>query len=65
MQEDYDQAEVAWQRALEIDPAYTIAKQNLVALSNTRNTGIPSQMEMNEPFRNGKLKQGITFLLEE
>ena len=64
MQERYDEAEAALKRALEIDPKYTIAKNNLAALPNFRRTGPPDFVVMNEPFKHSKLKQSITFLKE-
>ncbi len=64
MQERYDEAEEALKRALEIDPKYTIAKQNLAALPETRRTGPPKMVGMTEPFKGSKLKQSITFIRE-
>ena len=64
MQERYDEAEAALKRALVIDPKYTIAKQNLAALPETRRKGPPEMIALNEPFKNSKLKQSITFLTE-
>ena len=64
MQERYDEAEVALKRALEIDPEYTIAKNNLVVLRTSRRTGPPALVELNEPFKNSKLNQSITFIKE-
>ena len=62
MQERYDEAEAAWKRALEIDRKYTIAKNNLALLPETRRKGPPSMVGINEPFRYSKLKQSVTFL---
>jgi hypothetical protein len=64
MQERYDEAEVALQRALVIDPKYTIAKNNLAALPEFRRTGPPAMVALNEPFKTSKLKQSITFIEE-
>jgi tetratricopeptide (TPR) repeat protein len=64
MQERYDEAEAALKRALVIDPKYTVAKNNLAALPETRRTGPPRMVAMNEPFKNSKLKQSITFIKE-
>jgi tetratricopeptide (TPR) repeat protein len=64
MQERYDEAEVALKRALEIDPKYTIAKNNLAALPEFRRTGPPDMVALNEPFKHSKLKQSITFVKE-
>ena len=64
MQEHYDEAEAALRRALEIDPQYTLAKNNLAALSETRRTGPPAMVALNEPYKHSKLKQSITFIKE-
>jgi tetratricopeptide (TPR) repeat protein len=64
MQERYDEAEVALRRALEIDPEYMIAKNNLAMLRTSRRTGPPALVELNEPFKNSKLNQSITFIKE-
>jgi len=64
MQERYDEAEAALKRALVIDPKYTIAKNNLAALPELRRTGPPAMVAINEPFKNSKLKQSITFIKE-
>ena len=44
MQEHYDEAEAAFKRALEIDPRYAPAKQNLALLPETRRTGPPKMV---------------------
>src|SRR6266566_2089959 len=62
MQERYDEAEEALRRALVIDPEYTIAKNNLVKLAESRLEGPPDIVAINEPFRDSKLKQSITFV---
>ena len=64
MQERYDEAEAALKRALVIDPQYTLAKDNLALLAETRRTGLPGRVAMNQPFKGSKLKQGITFIRE-
>jgi tetratricopeptide (TPR) repeat protein len=64
MQERYDEAEAALKRALDIDPKYTIAKNNLAALPRFRRTGPPERVVLNEPFKDSKLKQSITFIKE-
>jgi tetratricopeptide (TPR) repeat protein len=64
MQERYDEAEEALQRALVIDPEYAIAKDNLAALTRFRRTGPPAGVAINEPFKDSKLKQSITFIKE-
>jgi tetratricopeptide (TPR) repeat protein len=65
MQERYDEAEAALKRALVIDPRYTIAKENLQALPESRRIGPPEMVVINEPFRDSKLKQSITFIQEK
>lgn len=64
MQERYDEAEAALRRALAIDPSYTFAKDNLAMLPEIRRTGPPKQVLINEPFKDSKLKQSITFIRE-
>jgi len=64
MRERHGEAEVALKRALEIDPKYIIAKNNLAALPEFRRTGPPSLVALNEPFKSSKLKQSITFIKE-
>jgi tetratricopeptide (TPR) repeat protein len=64
MQERYDEAESALKRAIAIDPKYTIAKNNLAALPEFRRTGPPDVIGINEPFRNVKMKQSLTFIRE-
>ena len=64
MQERYDEAEVALKHALTIDPKYTIAKNNLALLPEIRRTGPPEMVAINDPFKNTRLKQGITFITE-
>jgi tetratricopeptide (TPR) repeat protein len=65
MQEHYDEAEAALKRALVIDPHYTIAKNNLATLPETRRTGPPKMVDMRDPFKGSGLKQSITFLKEK
>ncbi len=64
MQKRYVEAERALKRALEIDPKYTIAKQNLSALPEIRRKGPPGIVAMSEPFKGSELKQGITIIKE-
>ncbi|HEY4034744.1 MAG TPA: tetratricopeptide repeat protein [Ktedonobacteraceae bacterium] len=64
MQECYDESEAALKRALVFDPEYTIAKDNLVALAQSREMGPPLGVKLNEPFKHSKLKQSITFIRE-
>ena len=62
MQQRYDEAEEALNHALVIDPTYSIAKNNLVLLAQSRQTGLPKIIGVSDPFRNTKMKQSITFL---
>src|SRR6266699_7246566 len=64
MQARYDEAEAALKHALEIDPQYTLAKNNLAALPEFRRTGPPDLVALNEPYKHSKLKQSITFIKE-
>ena len=50
MQRQFDPAEAALRRALEIDPDYTIARQNLAGLPAIRATGKLPAMRMNKAF---------------
>ena len=58
------EAEAAFKRALEIDPRYAIAKQNLALLPETRRTGPPKMIGTLDPFKATKVKQEITFVVE-
>lgn len=64
MQERYDEAEAALKRALEIDPRYRIAKQNLALLPETRRTGPPKMLGLSDPMKSAKINHGITFVKE-
>ncbi|MCP4544659.1 MAG: tetratricopeptide repeat protein [Chloroflexi bacterium] len=63
MQERYDEAESALNRALEIDPDYEIARQNLLKLPFTRQSG-PAGFEINRPFEGERIKQSLTIIEE-
>ena len=63
MQERYDEAEAAWKRALVIDPEYTIAKNNLAALAQTRKVGPPETIAINDTL-DSKIKHSIIFTRE-
>lgn len=54
---------LALQRALEIDPDYDLAQQNLALLPTIRQTGV-QEFQMRQPFEGKKLKQSITFIRE-
>ncbi len=62
MQQRYDEAEEALNHALVIDPTYSIAKNNLILLAQSRQTGLPKIIGVSDPFRNTKMKQSIPFL---
>jgi tetratricopeptide (TPR) repeat protein len=64
MQERYDEAEAALRRALAVDPKYTIAKNNLALLAESRLKGPPDIFAINEPFKHSNLKQSITYIKE-
>ena len=63
MQERYDEAESALCRALEIDPDYEIARQNLVKLPFTRQSGSVG-FEINKPFEGEKINQSLIIIEE-
>ena len=50
--------------ALVIDPEYSLAKDNLALLAETRRTGLPDTVAMTLPFKSSKLKQSITYIKE-
>ena len=62
MQERYNEAEAALNRALAVDPTYSIAKNNLALLAEYRRTGPPNIMEISDPFRNVKMKKSLTVI---
>jgi tetratricopeptide (TPR) repeat protein len=57
----YDEAEVALNRALELDPDYAHARNNLAALAEIRRTGKPIIGSISEPFKHANVKQSLTF----
>jgi len=61
MQLRYDEAEAAFKRALEIDPSYTFARNNLEKLPDVRRAGGPLGVEVTELVPKKDLKQTITF----
>ena len=60
MQRQFDAAEAALRRALEIDPSYTIARQNLAALPAIRASGELPAMRINTAFDGKPAKVGLT-----
>ena len=63
MQERYDEAKEALHRALEIQPDYEIALQNLLLLPLIRQQG-PSAMSIRAPHEGYEIKQSITFVTD-
>jgi len=63
MQERYDEAEAALKRALVIDPEYTLAKNNLASLPETRRLGPPEAIAMNDAW-DSEIKHSIIFTRE-
>jgi tetratricopeptide (TPR) repeat protein len=58
MQKKHDEAEVALQRALEIDPNYELAQRNLAALPSIRQSGQTPAFLMTNPMTKAKI--GLT-----
>ena len=65
MQEQYDEAEEALRRALEIEPGYELAHQNLLMMPDIREHG-PSVMgkRIKAPFEGQEIKQSVTFVTD-
>jgi tetratricopeptide (TPR) repeat protein len=65
MQEQYDEAEEALSRALEIEPGYELARRNLEILPYIREHG-PSVMgnRIKAPFEGHEIKQSLTFVTD-
>lgn len=64
MQRQFDEAEAALRRALEIDPDYAIARQNLAALPTIRASGKLPMMRINTAFDGKQAKAGRAVLIE-
>jgi tetratricopeptide (TPR) repeat protein len=64
MLERYDESEEALKRALAIDQDYTIAKNNLVKLSEARRNGPPEMLGISDPFVTARVGQGIHIIQE-
>lgn len=62
MQQRYDEAEIALRRALEVDPKYALARQNLAALPRMRLSGESPEFRITGPLDGKKIKQSITFV---
>ncbi len=61
MQRRYDEAEVALKRALEVDPHYALAKENLEKLPDVRRAGGPRGITIREPAQESDTEPVITF----
>jgi len=57
MQRRFDEAEAAYRRALELDPKYLHAKNNLAALPEIRRTGVLPEPIITSPFDDLPLKK--------
>ena len=64
MQRQFDAAEAALRRALEIDPGYTIARQNLAGLPKIRATGQLPAMRINTAFDGKPVNVGLKMLIQ-
>ncbi len=62
MQRKFDEAEDALRRALEIEPKYTIARQNLAGMPAIRASGVLPQIGITHPLRGSK--QHLSVLIE-
>jgi tetratricopeptide (TPR) repeat protein len=61
MQERYDEAEEALQKALEIDPDYAVARRNLKELPNMRENGVDG-MTIGHPIAGRRGEQNLIFI---
>ena len=61
MQLRYDEAELALRQALEIDPDYAIARNNLEKLPEFRRSQGPWEVELKDLSQQKELKQSISF----
>lgn len=64
MQRRFDEAEAALRRALDIDPDYAIARQNLAALPTIRASGKLPAMRITTAFDGKQAKAGLIVLKE-
>jgi hypothetical protein len=65
MQEKLDEGESALKRALEIDPGYALARQNLALLQQARATGnLPEGFTIPSPFDQQKPKSSVRYRAE-
>ncbi|MBN1887804.1 MAG: tetratricopeptide repeat protein [Thermoflexales bacterium] len=61
MQRRYDEAEAAWHRALELNPRYEHAQQNLASLPTIRQTGVLPPLKVTGPFDGHELRKSLSF----
>ncbi len=61
MQTRYEEAEAALKRALDIDPEYTLARNNLEKLPEIQRAGGPPGVELRDLPHRQDIKQSITF----
>ncbi len=61
MQTRYEEADSALQRALEIDPEYSLARNNLAKIPDVRRAGGPLGIELRDLSQEQNIKQSVTF----
>jgi Flp pilus assembly protein TadD len=61
MQTRYDEAEATLKHALDIDPGYTLAYDNLKKIPEVQRAGGPLGIELRDPSQVQNIKQSITF----
>ena len=62
MQRRWDESEAALRRALEIDPGYQLARDNLARLEKSRKTGkLPEELIITTPFDDEDLDISLVF----
>ncbi len=61
MQRRFDEAEIALRRALEIDPKYELARQNLANLPEIRRTGQLPAVAIHDPMAKAKVSQRVVY----
>ena len=65
MQQRYDEAELALQRALAIDPKYEFARYNLAALPSFRQSSQPPISQISGPFDGRIFKKSLRFRIDQ
>jgi hypothetical protein len=61
MQTRYEEAETALQRALQIDPGYSLARNNLAKIPDVQRAGGPLGIELRDLSHEQDIKQSVTF----